>query len=57
MKNKCPTCGELQKVLDRQAKAITKIEETVALLVRSLCREGRMSANWYRAKAAAKEKA
>jgi hypothetical protein len=45
-----PTLGELQKLLDRHAKAIVKIEETVDLLVRSLCREGRMSANWYRAR-------
>ena len=44
-----PTLGELQKLLDRHAKAIIKLEETVDLLVRSLCREGRMNANWYRA--------
>lgn len=52
-----PTLGELQKLLDRHAKAIIKIEETLNLLVRSLCREGRMNSAMVRMKTTSKEKA
>ena len=51
-----PTLGELQKALDRQAKTIAKIEETLTLLLLSLCRECRMNSAMVRMKTIPKEK-